>query len=261
MKLQALAAIQGVRWVRMGVSTFFRQPLALTGLFFLFLAGASVLSIIPVPALGNLLALVLLPGITLGLMAAAKEASEGKFPMPWILISAFRGSPAQRTAMFQLGGMYTLGILIVMGITVLIDGGKVAQLYLMGGTLNNETVLEPDFQVAVLAGMALYLPLSLVFWHAPALVYWHGVTPVKSLFFSAMACLRNFWAYTVFGLAWMGLFIAVGMVVALIAGMTGNVELVSALMLPIALLMASMFFNSIYFSFSDSFEPNTQEPL
>jgi hypothetical protein len=28
--------------------------------------------------------------------------------------------------------------------------------------------------------MVLYLPLSLLFWHAPGLVHWHGVPPVKA---------------------------------------------------------------------------------
>ena len=50
-------------------------------------------------------------------------------------------------------------------------------------------------------------PLILLFWHAPALVHWHGVSPVKSLFFSAVACFRNFGALLVYGLAWLAVFI------------------------------------------------------
>lgn len=46
--------------------------------------------------------------------------------------------------------------------------------------------------------LGLHLPLSLVFWHAPALVYWHDMPPIKGMFFSIIACLRNFWAFTVF---------------------------------------------------------------
>jgi hypothetical protein len=59
--------------------------------------------------------------------------------------------------------------------------------------------------------MALYLPLSLLFWHAPALVHWHGVPPLKSLFFSLVACMRNFKAFTLFGLAWVGVFLMGGL--------------------------------------------------
>ena len=48
------------------------------------------------------LALALLPAATLGLMAATQEATKGKFPMPSILISAFR---AGNQRMHQEGGV------------------------------------------------------------------------------------------------------------------------------------------------------------
>jgi hypothetical protein len=37
MKLQILPAKQGLLWVRLGIRTFWRQPLAMTGQFFLFM--------------------------------------------------------------------------------------------------------------------------------------------------------------------------------------------------------------------------------
>jgi hypothetical protein len=87
------------------------------------------------------------------------------------------------------------------------------------------------------------------------------VGPVKSLFFSLVACLRNFWAFTVFGIAWIGVFIALGMVVASIAALLGNPEVVTAIMFPASMLLAAMFFTSIYYSFRDCFEesPSTGE--
>jgi hypothetical protein len=107
--------------------------------------------------------------------------------------------------------------------------------------------------------MALYMPLSLLFWHAPALVYWQGVSPVKSLFFSMIACLRNFWAFAIFGVAWLGVFIAMGMVLALVSAVLGNPEFIGFTMFPAAMLMASMFFTSLYFTYQDSFETTPGE--
>ena len=106
--------------------------------------------------------------------------------------------------------------------------------------------------------MALYLPLSLLFWHAPGLVHWHGVPPVKSLFFSIVACLRNFGAFTVYGLAWMGVFLVGGLVVSLAAGLlavTGLTGAVGGIMVGAAMMMAAMFFTSLVFTFRDCFEP------
>ena len=259
MKLQIVPAGQGVQWVKQGMRTFWRQPLALSGLFFMFMAAMSLLSMVPL--LGNILALVILPGATLGLMAATKEALTGKFPMPVLLVSAFRAGKQQLQAMLLLGAIYAAGFLLVLGISAPADGGKFAQLYLVGGAMSVELLQAPDFQLAVLLSMALYMPLSLLFWHAPALVHWHGVQPVKSLFFSLVACLRNFWAFTLFGLAWMGVFVGMGTAVSLVASLLGSVEVVSVMMFPLAMLMAAMFFTSLYFTFHDCFEETASDSV
>jgi hypothetical protein len=252
MKLQIVPARSGNQWVKLGIQTFFKQPLAFSGLFFIFMAVMSVLSMVPV--LGNVLALVLLPGATLGLMAATREAAKGQFPMPTILISAFRAGRSQMRAMLVLGALYAAGFLVVLGVSALADGGRFAHMYLVGGSLSAETLQEGDFQLAALIAMALYLPLSLMFWHAPALVHWHGVSPQKSLFFSLVACVRNFWAFTWYAAVWMGLFISAGIVVATLSALIGGAEMVGALLFPMAMVMAAMFFTSIYFTFCDCFQ-------
>jgi hypothetical protein len=252
MKLNIVPARTGVQWFKLGVRTFFKQPLALSGLFFMFMVVMSVLTLIPL--LGNVLALALLPGATLGLMVATEQATKGKFPMPTVLLSAFRAERQQLKAMLVLGAIYAAGFLLLLAISATLDGGKFARLYLIGGSMTTEALLEPDFESAVLLAMVLYMPLSLLFWHAPALVYWHGVSPIKSLFFSLVACMRNFWAFTVYSLVWLGSFLAMGMVVALVSALLGSPEAVSGIMFPLAMLMAAMFFTSIYFSFRDCFE-------
>ncbi len=88
MRLNHVPASTGVQWVKLGVRTFFKQPLALAGLFFMFMLLVSILALVPL--LGQALALALLPAATLGLMAATREAEKGQFPMPTVLASAFR---------------------------------------------------------------------------------------------------------------------------------------------------------------------------
>ena len=258
MKLNIVSARSGVLWVKLGMRTFFKQPLALAGLFFMFMALMTVVS--QVPFIGIALAMTLLPAATLGMMAATREATEGRFPMPKVLLTAFRAGRQQTRAMLLLGALYALGFLLAMGASWLVDDGAFARVYMGGASPTREMMMESDFQASMWVFIGLHLPLSLMFWHAPALVHWHGLSPVKSLFFSLVACGRNFWAYVVFGLMWLAVLILLVVGVTTVASLMGNPALAGDLLFPALLMMASMFFTSLYFTFRDSFDA-PPEPL
>ena len=257
MKLKIVPARTGVTWVKLGISTFWRQPLALSGLFFMFLAVMTVVGTVPV--LGLALALALLPACSLGLMAASREAETGKFPMPMVFLSAFRAGRAQLRAMLILGVLYGVGFWLIMGITALFDGGGFATRYMAGDMPTLEMAQQPATQVAMLVFLALQMPLSLMFWHAPALVHWHQVAPIKSVFFSLVACLRNFWAFTVFGLVWFLILLFAILVVMVFAAVIGKPQVVGVTLLPVSMMIAAMFFTSTYFTYRDCFDTGTEE--
>ena len=144
MKLNIVPARTGVHWVKLGVRTFFKQPLAMMGLFFMFIAVMTVVGM--VPYIGSALMLGLLPAATLGFMAATQETSKGKFPMPWILASALRAGRQESRAILILGALYSLSFLCIMGASALVDGGQFAHFYLDGGKITREIVNQGDFQ-------------------------------------------------------------------------------------------------------------------
>jgi hypothetical protein len=250
MLLQTVPARQGLQWALHGMRTFWRQPLAMSGLFFLFLALISLVSMLPL--IGGALALVLMPAFTVGLMAASQTASEGQFPMPATLWQALRFGPRRR-AMLQLGALYAGGFLLLMGLSVLVDGGQFARVYLAGEPMRAELVQTDSFQSALWVSMLLYIPLSMLFWHAPALVFWQGVPAVKSLFFSWMACWRNKGAFVVYTLAWAALFGASAVLAMLAASLMGDVQMTLSILMPLALLVTAMFFTSMLFTVKDCF--------
>lgn len=262
MKLNLVPARTGVLWVRSGLKAFAKQPLAFISLFFFFMAMVSIAS--QVPLIGAAIALMLLPTMTLGLMAATQQASgPEKPPAGTVFLAALHAIRADVRPMAVLGALYAALFLLVMAISALADGGQFARVYLLGGPLTRELAESTEFQVALWIAMGLYLPLSLAFWHAPALVHWHRVPPAKSLFFSFVACFKNFGALTVFGLAWVGVFIGAGIVLSLLASLLvavgamgageGAAAIGGALMIGGALVMAAMFFTSTWFTFRDSF--------
>lgn len=251
MKLNLVPARTGWLWFREGLRTFWRRPLAMTGLFFLYVSVVSIVGLIPI--VGVLLSLAIVPAATLGMMAASREVVEGRFPMPAILLSAWRAGRQRARAMAVLGGLYTLCFLVILGLSALLDGGQLVRMFFLGGELSADVLNSSGFQNAVRLGMVLYVPLSMLFWFAPALVHWHGIAPLQSLFYSAVACTRNFWAFTVYTLAWTVLIFTVTLLVLATALSVGSATLMAALTLPMAMVMAAMFFTSIWFTFRDSY--------
>jgi hypothetical protein len=250
MKLNRVPARTGLLWVKLGIQTFLRQPLALAGLFFMFMLAVSVLTLVPL--VGAAMALALLPAATLGLMAATREVTTGSFPMPAVLASAFRAGRERVRSMLVLGGLYAIGSLLIMPLAAVIAGDPSGALQ-QGTEITEEALREPAIVRNLVVNMVLYVPLGLLFWHAPALVHWHGVTPVKSLFFSVLACWANKGAMLVYFIAWSAVFMLIALAVVTLASALGGVQLLSVLMFPMAMLMSAMFFTSVYFTFRDSF--------
>ena len=276
MKLHLVPARTGALWVRLGLKTFWRQPLAFISLFFLLMALISTVSLLPL--LGSVLAPILLPFMTLGLMVATSVAytdnadgvgTDGHAQRPTgsaMFVAVASAMRAEWRSLIKLGVISALYFVVAVLLTTFVDGGQLAKAYLLDEVVTPEVMASSDFQVARMLLMCLNLPLSLAMWHAPALVHWHRVEPVKSVFFSVVALFRNFGAYALFGLAWLGVFLLAGIGIGLIAtvligvGAVGGGAAAAAignvLIVGTALVLAAMSMSSTWFTFRDSFDPN-----
>jgi hypothetical protein len=152
-----------------------------------------------------------------------------------------------------LGVIYAAGWFIVL---------MLANLFAPLPTAETAPTTDGQTQIAgfYLAVILLHAPLTVMFWHAPALVHWHDVSPLKSLFFSVVACFRNFGAFAVYGIAWIAVFVAFGMLFGLLGIAIGGQTLSQAILMPLVMLMGAMFSTSIYFTFRDSFVATPDAP-
>ena len=276
MKLHLVPARTGAEWVRLGLKTFWRQPLAFISLFFLLMAIISTVSVLPV--LGSVVAPILLPFMTLGLMVATSvaytdnaegvgQAGDARRPTgSAMFVAVFTALRAEWRPLAVLGVISAVYFVLAVLLTATIDGGQLARAYLLDDNITPEVMASSDFQLARMLLMCLNLPLSLAMWHAPALVHWHRVEPVKSIFFSIVALFRNFGAYALFGLAWFGVFLIAGLSVGLVATVligvgalgagAGAAAIGNVLIIGTALVLAAMSLSSTWFTFRDSFDPN-----
>jgi hypothetical protein len=255
--LRQVPASQGLRWLKEGAGIFFRRPLALTGLFAMFLFLALVAMLLPL--IGPVLLLGALPLVSLAFMLATQAIVGDRFPMPGIAAAPLRTDRPRRIALLQLGFAYALASFLIMAVSDAADGGKFAALQdaMSRGSEGATTVgaLMGDGQLAF--GLAVRLGLAVLlavpFWHAPALVHWGGQGVLQSLFSSTVAVWRNRGAFLMYGVGW-GLALA-GFATAgnLLALMLGAPQVISLVMMPAALMMTTVFYASLYFTFVDSF--------
>jgi hypothetical protein len=156
-----------------------------------------------------------------------------------------------RMPLLQLGGWYAVSFFLVLALSMAVDGGNFAKVYLGQAEMTPEIITGQGFQTAMWVSTLLYIPLAMMFWHAPALVYWHGVSPIKSLFFSLVACWKNLKAFGVYVLAWSVIFLGTGLLALSISSLLGNPGLMGATLLPLMLVAAAMFFTSMTFTVRD----------
>lgn len=253
-KLNIVPARTGIQWVKLGLQTFFRQPFALAGLFLLYFMAMTLLGLIPL--LGTGAALILAPAATLGIMAAAREAAEGRFPLPTLLVTAFRGGPQRTRAMLTLGAIYAVALLAALMLASLFGGPATPA----PAPADPNALPKPELTPALAILAVLQLPLLVLFAHAPALVYWHGLTPVKALFFALVAFWRNIGAFLAFVAAWMGVVLVLLLVLGLVLQLLGT-GMSMATAFPMVLLIGTVGTCSLYFSYRDSYvAPGGEEP-
>jgi len=263
MKLQQVPARNGALWVRHGFTVFFKRPLAFAALFtsFLFFGLLALL----LPYVGPLLLLMALPLVTLAFMLATQRTLQGQFPGPSVYVAPLRVSRAHTVALVQMGLVYAVASVVIMTLSDLADGGKFEALQEAMGSAKttSETIgpllTDPQLHFGLLLRFGLAALLSLPFWHAPALVHWGDQGVGKSLFFSTVACWRNWRAFTMYGLAWGGVILLFGVLANLVAALFQQPQVVALAAVPAGLLLSTIFYASLYFSFADCFAPNRAE--
>jgi hypothetical protein len=119
MKLNIVPPRTGMAWVKLGIRTFLRQPLALAGLFFMYMAVVLVISQIPLPAAGRRHAGA---GGDAGPDGGHRRSRRGRFPMPTVLVSAFRAGRQRAAPCWCWALVYTAGSLLATGLGSLVGG-------------------------------------------------------------------------------------------------------------------------------------------
>lgn len=251
MRAQTLPAAAGWRWIAGGFAIFRRNPPMLSLLVFAYWFTVLFLNVLPV--IGALAASLVIPGMSVGLMQAARNLERGQ---PVGLQTLYGGLRENTRTLLILGALYLCATLGVLTISTLVDGGDLFRYMLASSRAERIAVEDADFVLPALVVMALLLPIMMAYWFAPVLAAWHRLPVGKSLFFSFMACLMNWRPFLIYSL---GILLIAGVLPGILLGillvvLPGAAGMATGLvMLPMGLIIAPVVFASFYASYRDIF--------
>lgn len=251
MQALKLPARHGKTWLLDGFRIVARSRLLLSLLILGYWMAMALINAIP--WLGQVVAAILIPVFSVGLMNACRTIDQGSASPPQLLFSGFH---ANLRTLLLLGALYALLHALILGVSAVFDGGVLFRILILGERPPADVLQDDAVIAAAQLALLLFLPLLMAFWYAPMLAAWHGLSVAKSLFFSWIACARNWRAFLVyllsliiFGAMLPGVLLAL---LSLLFGLDG--ALFSAVtMVFVALVLAPALYASFYVSYRDVF--------
>jgi hypothetical protein len=220
-------ARHGWLWVRDAFALWRKNPALLT--FLVFSYWLVLVLIGSIPYLGQIAMTLAMPPLSVGIYNGCRAMAEGRRVGPETLFSGFRQNLPEQ---LKLGALYFTGTLLILGLISVFDGGAMAALMLGKAQLkendpNNDTLL-----LSLMAGVTLSTPLMMAYWFAPLLCAWGKLSAPKAMFFSLVACWRNWRPFLYYACSLMGLVTLAALVLGLIGLISPLLAALPGLVLP-----------------------------
>ena len=205
-----------------------------------------------VPWLGQIAGPLLIPAFSVSLMNACRLVAQGEPLPPLLLFSGFKNNVRP---LLQLGVIYIVFCLCMIGIISVFDDGMLYRLLVLGERPSREAMVDNQ-AVFMIRLVVFFAPLMVAYWFAPVLAAWHDLSAGKALFFSVVACLRNWRAFLVYIVS---IYFFGALLLVLVAVLLGTVfasageEFAGALMMLILLVVLPGTYASFYVSYRDIF--------
>jgi hypothetical protein len=210
-----VAASQGFQWVAAGFRLYRKSPLLLSAAFGLLFGVVMALGLIPV--VGGSLSELASPLMVAGFMAAYRALDDGnELELPQFLA----GVQGPAIPLMAVGAVQLLGTLLI-GQIMLGMGFDPQALMAAAQTQKDPVEMQAvmnQAMPALLTGLALFTPLIMATWFAPALILFGGARPATALGVSLKAVVKN-WAAWLVNILTLGLLLILAALVPMLLGL------------------------------------------
>lgn len=211
-----VAASQGFQWVADGFRLYRKSPLLLSAAFGMLFGLVMAFGLIPL--VGGTLSELATPLMVAGFMAAYRALDRGdELELPQFLA----GVQGPAIPLMAVGAVQLLGTMLIG--QIMFSMGFDPEAVMAAAKSANTTpeqmqALMNQAMPALLTGMALFTPLIMATWFAPALILFGGARPLTALGVSLRAVLKNWAAMMTNSLA-LGLLLFLSALVPLLLGL------------------------------------------
>jgi len=198
--------------------------------------------------------MLLTPLLAIGVIHAVRSADQGQMPTPQMLFAGFRdaGGRAWRP-LLGLGLANVLSTLAALAFASLADTGTLLGIATGQVGPDDPGLREGSLVWAALLFLVVYAPVQAALWYAPMFVAWHRIAPVKAMFFSLVAVLRNKGAFVVYLLTWFVVAFVASLAVQALKLLLGAAPLLISLVLsPLSLVILTALYCSFWPTYRDA---------
>lgn len=199
-----LSAGRGWGWIQDAFKYFTSSPVIWVVNMIILLIIMLILAFIPF--LGSIASSILSIIFTAGLMLGCAAQDRGEQLTVGHLFEGFQKNTGK---LAMVGVLYLVGILVVgiiIGILMMAMGGGAGLFSTMAGMDSGAGASPEQMQslfavggIALLIGLALFVPLIMAIFFAPALVVHHDLAAFEAMKLSFKGCLRNIIPFLVYG--------------------------------------------------------------
>jgi hypothetical protein len=255
MRIKTLPAKTGTQWLRQAFELLKNQPIRVATAVVVFFTITVLTS--SIPSVGPLISLGLSPILGLCLCSFFRVIDNNAIPTMKDFFAPLQMPSPVVMRLLLVGVIHSLGCLLLLYLTSLVDGGVFMKMIRGAIKLNDPALKEPALMWGVLSFTVLLIPFQAALWYAPQFVGWHHLGILQSLFYSFVAVWRNRGAFLNFAASWIFLSLCAliayaifGSILVALLGKSGA-PIAGLIQLPGSIFLSTLVYGAFWYSYTD----------